>query len=144
MSRVAKKKSRKDNAKARDMRRVRDSVRGLNSSQPFIGRRDPRKLQTAVDGLGALAELTGQTPADVLLNVARLPKKRGRKQDPRTPARILLAAKCKAEGMTQYKMARQLFPELSQNAAYSLTRPFLSQNKLAIESAVARIQSKTS
>jgi hypothetical protein len=123
-------------SKKRDMQRIRDSVRGLvSNSEPFLGRIDPKRRQDAVDRFRAWAEMTGADLVKVLSKEANAPKKRGRKQDRLTPGRILLAGKLLGEGLTQGKMARQLFPGKEQEAAYGLTRSLFQKHKSAIDAA---------
>jgi hypothetical protein len=132
-------------ARRRDMQRIRDSVRDLDKSHRFfVGRIDPKLRQTAADGVGAIAELTGQAPTDVLEKLSPLPKKRGRKRHAGTAGRIAEAAKGIAAGMTKYALSSRLFPGLARNVAYNRTRAFCSKNKSAIAVAMAGIHSETS
>ena len=58
---------------------------------------------------------------------------RGRKRSSTTITRIELAARRGNEGISQSKMARELFPNLPKEQAYARTRDFFLKNRWAIE-----------
>jgi hypothetical protein len=131
-------------AEKRDMQKIRNSARALAADpRSFIGRIDPRLHQTAVDGVGALAELTGLDPVEVLRRVAKVPPKRGRKRDLETAARVQLAAECKAKGMSQGQMAPRLYPGVEKEVARKRTQNLLTRCKGEIEAEIARRQNSS-
>lgn len=143
MSSVATKKSRKDSAKARDMQRIRNSVRNLASSpQLFLGRIDPKRRQEAVERFHAWAAMTGADLVEALSREAAQPKKPGRKPDGDTPRKILEAARCRIAGIKPYGMALRLYPGETQGVAYGRTRPFLRDHKIVIEAVIQELRAK--
>jgi hypothetical protein len=138
---VAKKKRQKDSAKARDMQRIRDSVRDLAANpQLFLGRIDPKRRQDAVERLRAWEAMTGADLLESLAREAGQPKKTGRKVDRDTPRKILEAAKCRLAGIKPYRMARRLYPGETQTVAYGRTRPFLRDHKAVIDAVMRELQ----
>jgi hypothetical protein len=77
-----------------------------------------------------------------LVELARIPKKRGRKQSPAVKERIRLFAEIDLKGITQMKMAPLLFPALTFESAYSATRAFKCRHRPDIEAAKKAIKSK--
>jgi hypothetical protein len=77
-----------------------------------------------------------------LVKLARIPKKRGRKQSRAVQERIRLFAEMDLKGITQRKMAPVLFPALTPEKAYSETRALKSRQRRAIEAAKNTMKSK--
>jgi hypothetical protein len=69
---------------------------------------------------------------------------RGRKKSPATARRIELAAQRRNDGISQRKMATELFPHLYQEQAYTRTRDFFLKNRYAIERVRYRLRHQQS
>jgi hypothetical protein len=77
-----------------------------------------------------------------LVELARIPKKSGRKQSLVVQERIRLFVEMDLKGITQRKMAPVLFPALTPERAYNETRALKCRHRLAIEAAKKTIKSK--
>jgi hypothetical protein len=69
--------------------------------------------------------------------------KRGRKRDPATRQRVLLAARRCNQGVSQREMATELYPKLDQDQAYNGTRDLFLKNRYTIERARHFLKART-